>query len=209
MLLLLSISLSLDAFVVSMAHGLKSTRIPFISKLIICFISIFYFGTAVLMGEYISSFFSPQTAKIIGIVLMSFLCLWMLLQVIFNKDKDEDCTISVLFKHSIKSIGLTFAIIRNPMLCDLDKSKSIGPAEAFFLGTTLSVDSISVGIGYSLIGDVNPLAPLLVGLFQFIFLCGGNFIGVKFSSLKLKHTNKLQLVSVGVMFLLLIVRIFT
>ncbi len=210
MLILLSISLSLDAFVVSMAHGLKTTRIPFLSKLVICFISILYFGVAVFFGEYISSFFSPSTAKILGILLMSFLCIWMLLQVIFNKEcNDENRTDSILFKHSIKSIGLTFAIIRNPMLCDIDKSNSIGIAEAFFLGTTLSVDSISVGIGYSLTGAVNPLAPLLVGLFQLIFLSIGNFVGLKFQSLKLKHTNKLQLVSVAVMFLLLVVRIFS
>lgn len=210
MLILLSISLSLDAFVVALAHGLKSTRIPFLSKLIICFISIFYFGIAVFLGEYISSFFSPQTAKIIGILLMAFLCIWMLLQVIFNKDSkcDDDNTSSVLFKWSIKSIRLTFAIIKNPMLCDVDKSKSISPAEAIFLGTTLSIDSISIGMGYALLGDVSLFAPLMVGLFQLVFLCSGNFIGLKFQSLKLKHTDKIQLVSVGIMFLLLIVRIF-
>lgn len=211
MLILLSISLSLDAFVVALAHGLKSTRIPFLSKLIICFISIFYFGISVFMGEYISSFFSPQTAKIIGILLMSFLCIWMLLQVIFNKDtkcEDNNNTSSVLFKWTFKSIRLTFAIIKNPMLCDVDKSNSISPAEAFFLGTTLSIDSISIGMGYALLGNVSFFAPLMVGLFQLVFLCSGNFIGLKFQSLKLKHTDKLQLVSVSIMFLLLIVRIF-
>ena len=70
MLLLLSISLSLDALAVSVAYGLKSTHITLAAKLVICIISIFYFSISVWLGDQISLFFSADTARIIGIVLM-------------------------------------------------------------------------------------------------------------------------------------------
>lgn len=210
MLWLLSLSLSVDALAVSIAYGLKSTRIPITSKLIICALSVFYFGIAVWFGTQISRFFSPETAKIIGIVLMSAICLWMLLQVLFNKTSPEDGeeSIKTLVEFSIKSIGLTFQIIRNPMLCDMDNSNTIGPIEALFLGTALSVDAISIGIGYSLSGMVNPFTPLAVGCVQFLFLCLGNFIGLKCHSSKPRISDKLQIVSVLIIFILILVRIF-
>lgn len=214
MLLLLSMSLSLDAFAVSCAYGLRSIRIPMVSKLVICFISILYFGAAVWFGNQISLLFTPQTAKIIGIVLMSGICLWMLLQIIFGKSEDEQEEENrkmpkTLFEFTVKSIGLSFKVIRDPMLCDIDKSNSISPGEALLLGTALSVDSISVGIGYSLLGNVHMLAPLMVGLFQFLFICAGNFAGHKFTSIKMKNTKYLQFVSVAVIFALILVRIFS
>lgn len=210
MTVLLSVSLSLDAFAVAVAHGLKATKIPMVSKLIICLISILYFGAAVWMGDRIASFLSPQTTKIIGIILMCGICLWMLLQVLFGKNKKgkNKKKSKTLFQVSLKSIGLTFNIIRNPMLSDINESKRIDPIEALFLGTALSIDSISVGIGYSLLGDVSFLAPFMVGLIQFSFLCIGNWIGLKFTSLKHKNSDYLQIISVAVMFVLILIRIF-
>jgi len=214
MLILLSASLSLDAFAVGAAHGLRATKIPILSKLIICLISILYFGLAIWLGERISAFLSPAAAKMIGIILMSGICLWMLMQVLLDKKPDEipggssENTSKTLFELPLSSIGLTFKIIRNPMLCDIDKSKSIGSVEALFLGTALSVDSISVGIGYSLLGHVSIFAPLMVGLFQFAFLSSGCRVGSGIHSFKLKNPNRLQIISVAVMFVLVIVRIF-
>jgi len=109
---------------------------------------------------------------------------------------------------SLKPLGITVQVIRNPMLCDIDRSRSISPFEAIFLGTALSVDSISVGIGYALLGPVGPLAPLAVGLCQFAFLCLGGWIGGRFAALKVKRADRLQLVAIAVMFVLIIVRIF-
>jgi len=193
-IILLSVSLSLDAFAIAVAYALKSTRIPLVSKLVVCAITICYFGAAVWLGGTISRFLSPSIAKWIGIALMSCICLWTLLQVVRGKSKEEE--------------GITVQVIRNPMLCDIDHSRSISPFEAIFLGTALSVDSISVGIGYSLLGPVSLLAPLTVGLFQFAFLCLGGWIGERVVMLRSKRTDRLQLISIAVMFVLILIRIF-
>jgi len=193
MIVLLAVSLSLDAFAIAVAYALKSTRVPLVSKLVVCAISIFYFGAALWLGEALSRFFSPEAAKIVGIALMACICLWTLLQVVLGK---------------IKPKRIAVQAIRNPMLCDIDRSHSISPFEAIFLGTALSVDSISVGIGYAMLGSVSLLAPLIVGLFQFAFLCLGGWIGGRLATLKAMNTDRLQLVSIAVMFVLILVRIF-
>lgn len=210
MLILLAVSLSLDAFAVSIAYGFKTTHITLAAKLVICIISITYFTLAVWLGDQISSFFSVHTAKVIGIILMSVICLWMLLQVLCNKKGpgDEAEVPKTLVTFSLKTLGLTFQVIKNPMLSDVDQSNSIGPAEALFLGTALSVDSISIGIGYSLSGTVHIIAPLLVGGIQFLFLCLGNWLGLKCTTTDVRISDRLQIISVAVMFILVLIRVF-
>jgi len=192
MIFLLAASLSLDALAIAVAYALKSTDIPLLSKLVVCALSIFYFGVAVFLGGAVSSFLSPNAAKIVGIGLMACICLWTLLQVLLGKKQGSPGK----------------QAIQNPMLCDIDQSHSISPFEAVFLGTALSVDSISVGIGYSLLGPVSLFAPLAVGLFQFAFLCLGGWIGRRFAALQAKRTDRLQLISIAVMFALILIRIF-
>lgn len=208
-MIFLAASLSLDAFAVAVAHGLHATKIPFFSKLIVCLISIVYFAISMFIGEGISRFFSPQAASVIGIVLMCGICLWMLLQVLLGSKKDQaQEPPKTLFEFSLKTIGLTVKIIRNPMLSDIDGSRSISPTEAIFLGTALSVDSISTGIGYSLIGSVSIFAPLYVGMCQLLFLCVGEWLGKKAAGIHSLNTDYLQFVSIGVMLLLILVRIW-
>ena len=49
--------------------------------------------------------------------------------------------------------------------------------EAIFLGLALSLDSISIGFGASAIGINTLLFPLLISIFQIIFLSIGRIIG--------------------------------
>ena len=206
-LLLLAVSLSLDAFAVSLAYGFRQTKIPFPSVLIIGLCSVFYFGAAVWFGEFISSFLPEKLASILGIVLMAFICLYMIFSLIVKSKPEEPHMPKTLVDFTLKSVGISIKIIRDPMLCDMDGSKSISAGEAFFLGTALSVDSISVGIGYSLTGAVNLWAPVLVGIIQFTLLTVGNIIGLQVNKNKIKHQDKLQFVSVAAMIILLILRI--
>lgn len=214
MLILLAMSLSIDAFAVALAQSMNSTKIPLRSKLVICLLSIIYFGAAVWFGEAISIFLSPAAEKILGIVLMFSICLWMLLQYVCQRhakklEKENTLKEQTLLCISIQEIGLSFQIIFNPMRHDIDGSKDISLKEAFLMGTALSIDSINIGMGYALLGSVHILAPLLVGLFQFTFLCVGDFIGTRLKKHKFKDSDHIQLVSISVMFALTIIRIFS
>lgn len=212
-LILLAMSLSIDAFAVALAQSMNSTKIPILSKLVICVLSIIYFGIAVWFGELISLFLPPAAEKILGVVLMFCICFWMLIQYLCQrKSKQLNETgggkEKTLINISIQRIGLSFQIILNPMKSDLDHSHRINPREAFFLGTALSIDSINIGIGYALLGTVHIMAPIIVGLFQFAFLCLGDLVGQKLRSHTIKDSDRLQLVSITVMFALAIIRVF-
>ena len=64
-------------------------------------------------------------------------------------------------------------------LPDLNNSKIIEKNEALYLAFALSLDSICVGITSSSFGMYSLLFPILVPLFQFIFLNAGIILGKK------------------------------
>lgn len=207
----LSISLSLDALAISLAFGLKKTKIGLSAKVVICLISIIYFSLSLRFGQLISAFFDPKTASVIGIAMMAAICLYFTLNALKKPDdkgENSDPPKSrALLNWNLNFLGITIKIIKNPMLSDLDKSNTISLREGIYLGTALSIDSISVGIAYSLSGHIVPLAPVLIGVFQFAFIYLGNFIGLHINKSSSNYSPRLQLVSCAVMWILLIVRI--
>lgn len=207
--LLLSVALSLDAFAVSFAHGLQKTRIPFLSKLVICACSILYFGLAVWFGRWLAGFFSPRAASAAGIVLMAGICLYMLIGQLLPKRERKSRQPKTLLDVTIKSLRLSIRIIRNPMACDLDGSHTITAGEALLLGTALSVDSVNVGLGFALMGGIPLWTPLAVGGCQFLFVLLGNSLGLRCRAARFRFADKLPYISICIMFLLLILRLFS
>lgn len=90
-----------------------------------------------------------------GSIFLIFLGLWIVYQAFRNKD--------------------------NAFL-DLDGSKNIDWKEALYLGIALSVDAFGIGIGSSIIGYRSFLFPILVAIFQLMFLSIGKLIGIKICS---------------------------
>jgi len=214
-LLLLAISLSLDAFAVAFAQGLQNTRIPLLSKLILCLSSLLYFGLAVGFGALLAGVLSPTLSGIIGLILMFGFFLFMLLEVFLpgrfsrkkRKKKKRPTAPKPLIDCTLRSLGLTITVLRDPTLSDLDGSRSISGVEALFLGAALSVDSIGVGLGYSLSGTVGALDVLAVGLIQLLFLSLGNALGQKLHTVRFLRSDRLQLVSCAVILFLLVLRV--
>ena len=62
---------------------------------------------------------------------------------------------------------------------DIDNSRIIEPVEAIITGFALSVDSVSVCLGYGASGKNSVVLPILVTLFQIIFLYGGIIMSKK------------------------------
>ena len=70
-------------------------------------------------------------------------------------------------------------IFQGPEHSDLDNSNNIDAKESMFLAIALSLDSIGVSIGGSIIGITSIWFPILVSLFQLAFLSTGSFLGNK------------------------------
>ena len=70
-------------------------------------------------------------------------------------------------------------VINHPEKIDIDNSRIIEPVEAIITGFALSVDSVSVCLGYGASGKNSVVLPILVTLFQIIFLYGGIIMSKK------------------------------
>lgn len=97
-----------------------------------------------------------------------------------------------------------FVIFSKSNSFDFDNSNNIDPKEAFFLGLALSLDSLCIGIGSSIMGANTLLFPILVATLQYIFLSLGHLLSIHL--IKISHLpNKLWSIISG--FLLIVIGI--
>lgn len=77
---LLAFALSLDGFGAGVTYGLRKTRIPLLSVLIISLCSGLVLGISMQAGALLQRFFSPFAASVIGAVILILLGCWSLWQ---------------------------------------------------------------------------------------------------------------------------------
>lgn len=189
--LLLALSLSLDALGVGLVYGLRKIKIPLPSKLVICFFSILYSGVALTVGSSLARVIDPFYSKLIGTIILFLMGAWIMIQNFIGKKTDPqgltDANPSpvplpqkqTLLKIAIKSLGITIQVIRDPVEIDINHSGIIDFGESLLLGFALSVDAIGAGIGSGLAGFAPFWLPLVIGLFQLAFLFSGSYLGKK------------------------------
>lgn len=183
---ILAISVSIDSLGIGITYGLRNTKIKGFAKVILFVISSLITAFSVEIGNILTDLFSDDITTFIGSMFLIFMGLFVIYQAL--KDK-EDLRKKVSFENEpriyqffIKFLGITIQIIRNPISSDLDGSKKIDWKEAGYLGMALSIDSLCVGIGSSIIGYNSFVFPILVATFQLVFLSIGRFLGEKIST---------------------------
>ena len=100
-----------------------------------------------------------------------------------------------VYRFFIRFLGITIQIIKNPANSDFDNSKLIDAKESLFLGFALSLDSLCIGIGGSIIGINTNLFPFFISFFQLIFLSFGNWLGRKLNNFTHLPNNLWSIVS--------------
>lgn len=213
-MVILAVSLSLDALGVGLVYGLRKIKIPVSSKLIICLFSIIYSGVALLAGKALSVVLSPLTSKIFGMTILILMGTWIIIQALvkdendFNAVKGPAIEEKTLLKIVIKSLGITIQVVRNPIQFDMDRSGVIDTPESFLLGLALSLDAIGVGIGSALVGFYSMLIPLMVGVFQLIFLNAGIYVGEKFDGAGKINAKALSVLPGVILIFLAVMRVY-
>lgn len=177
-ILLLSVSLSMDALFAGLAYSLAGTRIPAVSRLIISLISVLYAGIAVFAGGMAARFLPAEAGRLIGAAILAALGIGMIVRGLRGKAgaparRRETPRDPTIFRLIIKSLGITVQILRNPDAGDMDRSGIIDIREAVLLGTALSIDAVGAGIGSALSGLTGFYIPLSVGACQLLFLSFG------------------------------------
>jgi putative Mn2+ efflux pump MntP len=153
--ILLSLSTSIDSLGIGITYGMKNTKISFIGKLILFGISFFITSASVCFGDYLTHFFPESYANWIGAFLLIFIGIVVI----------------------VKAIKESY--YQKQDYYDYDHSNLIDPKESVILGIALSIDSFGIGLSSSFMGINSFFFPLMVGIFQFLFLSLGNFLGKK------------------------------
>lgn len=173
--ILLAICVSIDSLSIGLTYGFKGTKITISSKLVLCIIAIVVTSISTFVGAYMSNILSPNASNIIGCILLCSMGLWIIIQsTIKEKEKKKK-----EYHFFIKFLGITIQIIRDPNYSDLNNSNQIEGMESIYLGIALSLDSIGIGIGSSILGLNSFLFPILVAIFQLSFLSFGSYLGKK------------------------------
>ncbi len=185
--IMLALCVSIDSLGTGITYGLKNTRISHLAKLTLFIISFVITSLSLAIGSTLSSFLSTFLCNLVGGLILCAMGLWIIFQAV-KKDKiaedlpNHNLQHANVYEFFLKSFGITIKIIRNPKYSDLDNSNNIDAKEALFLAMALSLDSIGVSIGSSIIGITSIWFPILVSLFQFAFLSIGGFLGNKLKS---------------------------
>lgn len=185
--LILAISSSIDSLGIGITYGIKNTKISYMAKVILFAISFSISILSIWFGNVIKDIFPIYITKFIGSFILILMGIFICFQALKKDDKNNISNVQKfheekIYSFFIKFLGITVKIIKNPIYSDLDKSNMIDPKEALFLGIALSLDSFVIGIGSSIMGISSTMFPLLVSIFQLIFLSFGNFLGRKLHS---------------------------
>lgn len=172
-IILLALSVSIDSLGIGITYGLRKTSLSTPAKFILFFVSLLFVGISVAFGYFLISILPTNVIKIISVVLLCLMGILIIYEAMNTNEKKEYKSHKIF----LKSLGITIQIIRNPISSDLNNSKVIEKNEALYLALALSLDSICVGITSSSFGIYSLLFPILVPLFQFIFLNAGIILG--------------------------------
>lgn len=205
-LIFLALALSVDSFGIGVSYGVRKISLSPVSILIISLMSLGFSTISVFFGNLISIIFSEKITSFISIVILILMGLFIIKKGVESEDENKIKELKIksnkkIFSLFIKSLGITISVIKTPSSCDLDNSKIIEHKEAFYLGTALSIDCIGVGIAVSSFNSYSFLFPILIVIFQIIFLNTGVFIGKK---LNLKKLNESSLSIISGIILILI-----
>ena len=199
----LALSVSIDSFGIGITYGIKNTKITNLSKLILFVVSLLVTLVSINFGKIISKIFSPFFTNLLGCLILVAMGIVFVFQGL-SKKKNIKNPLNKQKKYNffIKWLGITIQIIKDPIYSDFDKSNTISSKEALYLGTALSLDSLCIGIGSSMLNISSYLFPLLVALFQLLFISFGNFIGKELKNLSSINDNIWSFIS-GILLILI------
>ena len=208
-IILIAISLSIDALGIGITYGIRKIRVPLAPKLIISIMSAIITFLSLTAGSQLKKILPAPFANLIGVSILLAMGIYLICQSKKSspeKNFDAKEKKSSVYQIIIKSLNLTIKIIHEPQLADLNNSKTIELPEAFCIGLALSIDSIGSGIGLSILGFNNFLLPLATAICQYIFFTAGIFSGKKISKIT-PDNNKFVLISGIILIFIALIRI--
>lgn len=179
-IVLLVLTLSLDTFVASIAYGTNRIKIPFSSMIIITTVCAFFLALSVFLGAFLRILLPENITIIISFLILLLLGIYYLFESLIKTYLDKKSKSNQKVKLKLFNIWFIIDIYIDETKADLDKSKTLNPKEALYLGLALSLDSLAIGFGSGL-GNINYYYLIILSLISNMFaIWSGFFIGRKF-----------------------------
>lgn len=159
--LILVSSLCIDTFVASIAYGTDRIKIPLYSNIVINLVCSLFLGISLTIGGFLKDFLSPTTAGILSFVLLLSLGFFRLFESFFKTYILKFSTTGAPLTFKVFDFKFVLEIYANETKADYDKSKKLTLKEAVYLAVALSLDSLAVGFGSSLV-SINYLQVLIL-----------------------------------------------
>jgi putative sporulation protein YtaF len=168
-ILFIGIAANLDNLGISVSYGLSSTRIPFVSNLLIAIVSMLSAFLSIIAGKFISHFISIEIANIAGGLIIIYLGI-----------KCMANSFSLNQSPSLVKIDSNFKqVLTHPDLADINEDKVITAKESIFLGLALAINCLAIGLGAGITGVSPLLTTLSIGLFSLLSIWCGISLGNK------------------------------
>lgn len=178
--LLLVAVLSIDAFVASIAYGTSKIKVPIKSIVIINVVCSAFLGLSLFLGSVIKHFIPENITIIISFFILIFLGIYYLFESIVKSNLSKKSKPSKMVKFRVFDLQFIINIYVDETRADVDNSKYLSSKEAFYLAVALSLDSLAVGFGSSLV-DINYIQILILSLvFGMIAVWSGLLLGRTF-----------------------------
>lgn len=178
-IMLLVLSVSIDSFLASIAYGTNKIKIPLSSAFIIDIISSSMLGLSLIVGGLIQNYISTSIARIISFFILFLLGVYRLFESLLKSYIKTKLNNSSHLNFKLFNFNFVLQVYVDETKADFDKSKILTSKEALYLALALSLDSLAVGFGSSLVlinyFQVFVLA-IFIGLISIIL---GSFIGKK------------------------------
>lgn len=173
-------TLSLDAFVASIAYGTNKIKMPFKSMIIIDIICTSLLAISIFLGTLVKKTLPEGTTIIISFTILILLGIFYLLEGVIKTYIKNNLILDKKIKFKLFNIWFIISVYMDEIKADLDNSKTLSSKEALYLAIALSLDSLAIGFGSSL-GSINCISIIFLSLIiNMIAIWSGLAIGKRF-----------------------------
>jgi putative sporulation protein YtaF len=159
-ILLLALSCNLDNIAIGISYGVRNIQLPWLSNLLIAFLTGFGTWLFIVFGQRIISYISPKIAVLAASLILIGMGVWVLWQEFGNYTKGTEAEAAEpavpapsQVEPPPRSLWQQMThILKDPSFADKDSSGHIDLKESLLLSLALMLNNIPNGLGAGLLG---------------------------------------------------------
>jgi len=188
--ILLSLSVSLDALLAGVAYGIKEIRVPGHALLLIGGVTILGVAGAMWGGDMLGRHGETQVAAVggacilIGLGLVSLVQTYLTTGRVRHPSAEDPGTTRQL---TVSMGRLVITIRAKPERTAVDQAQAMAAGEAVLVGVALGLDNVVAVFAVSLMGHLPAYTPLVMGVLQMLVLATGRQASVRLLSERVKE----------------------